>query len=101
MNIGVWKAILFGWMVVNVPATLIIVCFIIVGIKVFPSVWWLMFILGLVFGWSWWSFFVPRWRRWARHRGVDPDQLQEAAVATGLVWPKGSFLEKTEMKIKQ
>lgn len=48
--------------------------------------------------WLWWSFAVPRWRHWALSRGADPDDLQALGQAQGLVWPKGSFLERTEFR---
>lgn len=60
------------------------------------------FLLGFIMGWLWWSYSVPRWRQWALEQpGVSPDELQKAAEAASLVWPKGHFFEKTEFKIKQ
>ena len=50
--------------------------------------------------WLWWSFAIPRWRRWALRRGVDRDALQRVGVATGLVWPRGWIFEKTEFRRK-
>jgi Na+/proline symporter len=59
-------------------------------------------LLGVVLGWLWWSFSIPRWREWAlKQPGVDPDQLQKAAEIAGLVWPKGHFFEKTEFRFKK
>lgn len=58
--------------------------------------------VGLILGWLWWSYSVPRWRKWALAQpGVEPDALQTAAEVSGLVWPKGHFLEKTEFKLKE
>jgi len=48
--------------------------------------------------WVWWAFTVPRWRHWALSRGADPQLLQELGEAQGLVWPRGSFLERTEFR---
>ena len=114
-NISVITAILVGQLVVNLPIPIIIFGvsslgidiaiflgnalpvlsgFVLVGIIV--SV-----ILGVVFGWLWWSFSVPRWRRWAHRNGAPEDQLQRLAVITGLVWPKGWDMEKTEFRIKE
>ena len=53
--------------------------------------------VGFVLAWLWWSLAVPRWRRWALGRGVDPDELQNLAQKVGLVWRRGSFFEKTEL----
>ena len=41
-----------------------------------------------------------RWRRWALRQGIPADELQKAAEAALLVWPKGSIFEKTEFKVK-
>ena len=58
--------------------------------------------IGIIAGWLWWSYSVPRWRKWALEQpGVDPNELQAAAEAALLVWPKGHFFEKTEIKIKE
>jgi len=48
--------------------------------------------------WIWWSYAVPRWRRWALSAGVDPEELQRLAQKQLLVWPKGHFFEKTEFR---
>ena len=59
-------------------------------------------LLGFILGWLWWSYSVPRWREWAlKQPGINPDELQKAAEAATLVWPKGHFFEKTEFKTKK
>lgn len=59
------------------------------------------FILGFGAGWLWWSYSVPRWRRWALAQpGVKATDLQAAAEEAMLVWPAGHFLEKTELKLR-
>ena len=100
MKLDILRAIVVGWLVVNVPALTIMITFILLGLKVFQPLWWEFIIIGFVAGWIWWAFSIPRWRRWAHEKGSDPDKLHRLALATGLVWPKGSFLEKTEFKIK-
>ena len=59
-------------------------------------------VLGFVLGWLWWSYSVPRWREWAlKQPGINPDELQKAAEVATLVWQKGHFFEKTEIKIRK
>src|SRR5271163_4778798 len=53
--------------------------------------------LGALIAWPWWSITVPKWRKWALERGADAEQLQKVGVRSGLVWPKGCILEKTEI----
>jgi hypothetical protein len=44
---------------------------------------------------------VPRWREWVKNQGADELRTQHLAQVTGLVWPKGSFLEKTEFRLRK
>ena len=114
--ISVGTAILVGQLVVNIPVIFIILSVTVIGIvltlvltETFPSLPDLTFFLGVLgsivigtsVGWVWWSFSVPRWRKWAIQKGVPEDRLQKWAVLTGLVWPKGSIFEKTEFKVKE
>ena len=55
------------------------------------------FALGFVLAWLWWSLAVPRWRTWALTHGADPERLQQLGQRAGVVWPRGSFFEKTEL----
>ena len=94
------KAIAVGWLVVNIPTLVIMLGFLVIGFTFMPQVWWIFFLAGFILGWVWWSQSVPRWRRWAHRRGVNPDRLQQWAVTAGLVWRKGSLFEKTEARLK-
>src|SRR5688572_23324930 len=82
--INVGTAILVGELVVNLPVTIIIFGVSIVGtvISIFlgnalpllsgfiPFGIIASIILGVLLGWLWWSFSVPRWRRWAHQNGA-------------------------------
>jgi hypothetical protein len=57
-------------------------------------------LIGIALAWLWWSYRVPRWRAWALQQGADPDELQNQAERSGLVWPRGSILEKTEFRLR-
>jgi hypothetical protein len=57
-------------------------------------------ILSPLAGWAWWSFSVPRWRRWALIRGAADKELYKWGVMTGLMWPRGSIFEKKELQPK-
>jgi hypothetical protein len=97
---GILKAITAGWLVVNIPAIIIMLTSLLASLAFDARLWWLFLSVGFVLGWTWWSHSVPRWRHWAHRRGVHPDRLQKWAVLTGLVWPKGSRFEKTEAQLK-
>jgi len=55
-------------------------------------------LLGVIPAWLFWSISVPRWREWAKRRGADEERIQFLGQRSGLVWPKGSILEKTEFR---
>jgi hypothetical protein len=58
------------------------------------------FLGGLMLGWLWWSFAVTRWRIWAYTHVRNIHELIEVAVNEKLIWPKGSFFERTEIRTK-
>jgi hypothetical protein len=94
----VWKAVTVGWLLVNLPILVIIFCISLIGALLVPNGWWIFLFVAFLLGWLWWSFTVPRWRRWAVGRGANPSKLQRWAAITGLVWRKGSIFEKTEFR---
>ncbi len=57
-------------------------------------------IVGAVLAWPCWSFLVPRWRDWVEGKGIAPEDVQSLAASTGLLWPRGSFFERTECRRK-
>jgi hypothetical protein len=94
----VWRALLAGWLLVNIPVLIIMLGILLVGATIEPRIWWLFLAIGFFLGWTWWSFTIARWRKWALNRGAPPDRLQKWAVAVGLTWPKGWVFEKTEVR---
>ena len=94
----VWRALIVGWLLVNIPVIIIMLGILLLGIVIEPKVWWLFLAIGFVLGWTWWSVTIARWRKWALTRGAPADRLQKWAVAVGLTWPKGSVLEEPEIR---
>lgn len=95
------KAVVVGHLVVTGPVLAIIA---IVGLGGY--VWFglpgllIGGLLGFGVAWMWWSWTVPKWRRWALSRGASPDRVQRLAAATGLIWPRGWIFERTEFRPK-
>lgn len=58
----------------------------------------LTFLLSIAAAWFAWSVQVPRWRIWAYRRVNDIEALKASAVSTGLIWPEGHFLQRTELR---
>src|SRR5690349_11418161 len=63
------------------------------GLKTFT-----FFPIAFVGCWLYWSYLIPRWRRWAAAQGIDPDRLQAIGEQQNLIWRRGSLLEKTEFR---
>jgi hypothetical protein len=93
------RAVRVGLLAVNLPVIMIIV---LMSVPVFlygGLIWGITGVFGgPILGWIWWSFSVPRWREWAKEKGVNEEQTQALAVRAGLVWPKGHFFEKSEFR---
>jgi hypothetical protein len=93
------RAVHLGQLVVNLPVVLIIALAAISAFLLGGLGWGMVGVfLGPILGWIWWSFSVPRWRKWAREKGADEELTQALAVRAGLVWPKRHLFEKTEFR---
>jgi hypothetical protein len=96
--LSVVRALIVGWLWVNIPVVVIILGVLLVGASIEMRLWWLFLIIGTFLGWTWWSFTIARWRKWAINHGAPPNRLQKWAVIVGLTWPKGWIFEKTEIR---
>lgn len=57
-------------------------------------------ILSVIFSWLWWAFMVPRWRIWAYRLVDDVDELNKYALRIRLIWPRGGWFYRTEIKTR-
>ena len=55
-------------------------------------------VLGVLPGWLWWSYSIPRWRDWLEDNGISEASVYDLAVRTDLVFPRGSVFEATEFR---
>jgi len=92
------RAVTIGTCLVNIPVMGIMVFGFLVSRR-FGNLWFVLicWVLSIAIAWLYWSITVPRWRLWALRAGADADETQKLAVRAGLVWPRGSFFEKTEL----
>lgn len=58
----------------------------------------LSLILGFLFGWLAWSYFVNKWKIWAFENVQNVHELKRKAIEEKLIWKTGSWFEKTEFK---
>lgn len=62
----------------------------------------IVLIIGaFILPWVWWSYKVVKWKIWAFANVSDIRTLEKRAIAMQLIWPHGSWFEKTEFKTKQ
>lgn len=91
------RAVFMGHLFVNGGVVSIVALTVLIGILVFPRVpVGVIAVVGGLLGWPWWSAAVPRWWNWALSHGLDPYELQRKGEASQLLWPRDSFLAKTE-----
>lgn len=59
-----------------------------------------LFPVAFLVAWLIWSYLAPRWRLWALQHVNDATgpMVQHAAAEWRLLWPTGSFLERTELR---
>lgn len=60
-----------------------------------------LLISAFVVPWLWWSYQVVKWKIWAFANVSDVRTLEKRAIAMQLIWPHGSWFEKTEFKSKE
>jgi hypothetical protein len=96
------RAVMYGHLIVNVPVISIIGLCGLLGF-VYKGQTGALFglLLGILPAWLWWSALIARWREWAKLRGADEGQTQRLGERSGLVWPKGSVCQKTEVKTRK
>jgi tetratricopeptide (TPR) repeat protein len=111
-GVSVRRALLIGHFVVNLPVGLLLIAgwsiFIYTGNRLrsnlpLDQAWQIaLFLVGILLAtapaWLWWSFSVPKWRRWALLNASDWPELKNRAIASGLIWPDGSIFGRTEFK---
>jgi hypothetical protein len=56
------------------------------------------FVGSFMAGWLAWSVLVTRWRIWALTHVRNVHELFDIAAAEKLIWPAGSWLERTEIR---
>lgn len=101
VNDAIWK----GHKLVNFPIYVIMI--IGFGLTLFISISYeigysfpIGFLLTFTSMWLWWSFTITQWRIWAFSNVRNIDELKRQAINQKLIWPDGSWFEKTEIRTK-
>lgn len=102
--VTVYKALTRGQLTVNVPVFIIMfgvmgLCFYLATQKHIPSYFApTSIVFGPLVAWIYWSFAITRWRIWAFSNVDDVHELKALAISGQLIWPDGSFFERTEIR---
>ncbi|MCB0629502.1 MAG: hypothetical protein R2824_12005 [Saprospiraceae bacterium] len=102
-TITVNQAITRGQQFVNYPITGIFILGFALSIFLpirYQILWLIPIGLVLTFPlmWLWWSVAITYWRIWAFTNVRNVHELREKAVNRKLIWPAGSWFEKTEIR---
>ena len=54
-------------------------------------------LVGFILAWFIWSLLIIRWKIWAYSRVRNINDLRKKAIEEKLIWPDGSWFEKTEI----
>jgi uncharacterized membrane protein YciS (DUF1049 family) len=57
-----------------------------------------VFVLGFILSWLYWSIMITRWRIWAFTNVRNVHELQKKAIEAKLINKDGGFFEKTEIR---
>ena len=89
-NLSDYDISLRGQLSVNLPVAIIII-FTAFGLSMFLDVnFKIALLIGVVFGWSYWSFSVKKWIKWATKNDVEVDRLVKIGKKGLLVWSKNT-----------
>ena len=89
-NLSDYDISLRGQLSVNLPVTIIILLSTF-GLSMFLDVnFKISVLIGMVLGWSYWSFSVKKWIQWATKNNVDEGRLVRIGKNGLLVWGKNT-----------
>ncbi len=102
-NVSVEDAIKRGQRMINYPVYVIM--FGIIGLSYYLNTQsiipgWVVGIsvlVGFLAGWLYWSFRISKWKLWAFENVRNVHDLETKAIEAKLIWPEGSFWNKTEI----
>lgn len=89
-----------------IPLLLFIICFIapmlLVATEKISPVWLVGagFATGLALAWLWWAVAITHWRIWSLGRVRNIHELHAVAVQEKLIWRKGHWAERTEIRTR-
>lgn len=75
-----------GWLMVNIPAVIIILIIWYCLIAYVELNGQVSAIIGGAIGWLYWGFAIKRWVKWALDNNIEPDRLLKVGKSSLLLW---------------
>jgi hypothetical protein len=79
------RILLWGWVLVNIPVTVLILAFFLVF-----SAWDVPYVFAVLgggaVGWAYWAFAVKQWIRWSHRHGATAERIYNIGKPGLLVW---------------
>jgi len=102
-NVSVEEALKRGQRTINTPVAIIMIgsigiCTYLGVQNIIPG--WIATIAGIIgflSAWIYWSFAELKWKVWAFENVRNRHELETRAIEAKLIWPEGSFWNKTEI----
>ena len=103
-TVSVDEAVRKGRRIINLPILFIMfvppaLLFFAVAFYDYPG--WTIIVavsVGFISAWVFWSFMITKWRLWAFDNVRNVHELRKRAIKEKLIWPDGTFFEKTEIR---
>ncbi len=92
------QAVRRGSALISFPSVLVLCTGVYLGVRFMHMGLIGSVLAGYLVHWLYWSATIPHWRDWVERKGLAPDDVQPLAQKVGLLWPRGSFFEKTEFR---
>ena len=101
------RAIKKGQLLVTLPAIFLLIGTSITGLITFRGLedasnyYLVSFLAGFIFSWFYWSLSITWWKVWAYKNVNNIEMLESEAVKGQLLWPKGSWFNRTALITKR
>ncbi|MBE9575606.1 hypothetical protein [Flavobacterium proteolyticum] len=95
------EIIIKGHLWVNLPITILIISGFYIIHEYLKQSFNIALIGGIVIGWTYWSFSVKRWIKWALTNNVDSEKLYKIGIRNLLIWSRNDIKQVADKLNKE